>query len=58
MQIDEMKGWNIESVNVTGTGSLQPTYSYPNQNLYVMNPDMESVNKAITRLHEVIEETN
>ena len=58
MQIDEMKGWKIESVNVTGSGSLQPTYSYPNLNLYVMNPDMESVNKAITKLHEVLEETN
>ena len=57
MQIDEMKGWKIESVNVTGSGSLQPTYSYPNQNLYVMNPDMESVNTAIAKLHEVLEET-
>ena len=55
MQIDDMASWNIDSVNVDGTGALLPTYSYPNQNLYVMNPDMESVAVAIERLNEVLE---
>ena len=55
MQIDNMSPWHIESYNVDGTGASLPTYSYPNQNLYVMNPDMNSVAVAIERLNEVLE---
>ena len=58
MQIDDMASWNINSVNVDGTGASLPTYSYPNQNLYVMNPNMESVNAAIAKLNEVLETPN
>ena len=58
MQIDDMASWNIDSVNVDGTGANLPTYSYPNQNLYVMNPDMNSVAVAIERLNEVLETPN
>lgn len=54
MQINDMASWNIESVNVDGTGASLPTYSYPNQNLYVMNPNMESVEKAVQELNEVL----
>ncbi len=56
MQLDDMRGWKIESANVDGTGGMQPTYSYPNQNLYVMNPDMESVREAVLKLNEVFDE--
>ena len=58
MQIDNMSSWHIESYNVDGTGANLPTYSYPNQNLYVMNPDMNSVTVAIERLNEVLETPN
>ena len=58
MQIDNMSPWHIESYNVDGTGASLPTYSYPNQNLYVMNPDMNSVAVAIERLNEVLETPN
>ena len=58
MQIDNMSPWHIESYNVDGTGASLPTYSYPNQNLYVMNPDMNSVTVAIERLNEVLETPN
>ena len=54
MQINDMASWKIESVNVDGTGASLPTYSYPNQNLYVMNPNMESVEKAVQELNEVL----
>ncbi len=58
MQIDDMASWHINSVNVDGTGAYLPTYSYPNQNLYVMNPNMESVHAAIAKLNEVLETPN
>ena len=55
MQIDNMSPWHIESFNVDGTGANLPTYSYPNQNLYVMNPNMETVTEAINRLNVILE---
>ena len=55
MQIDNMSPWHIESYNVDGTGANLPTYSYPNQNLYVMNPNMETVTEAINRLNVILE---
>ena len=52
MQINDMSGWKMESVNVDGTGAYKPTHSYPNQNLYVMDPKMETVEN---KLNEVLE---
>ncbi len=55
MQLDNMAPWHIETKNVDGTGNNLPTYSYPNQNLYVMEPKMETVAEAIAKLNEVLE---
>lgn len=55
MQIDDMSPWKMESLNVDGTGAMKPTYSYPNQNLYVMEPKMDTVEKAVAKLNEVLE---
>ncbi len=55
MQINDMSSWKMESVNVDGSGAMLPTYSYPGQNLYVMQPNMETVEKAILKLNEVLE---
>lgn len=62
MQIDDMSSWKVSSYNVTGSGAMLPTYSYPNLNLYVMNPDFNTVNEAVNKLDQVLgtvnEETN
>ena len=55
MQLDDMRSWNISTVNVDGTGAMSPTHSYPNRNLYVMNPDQESIEVAIKKLNEILE---
>ena len=55
MQLDDMRGWHIETKNVDGSGNNLPTYSYPSQNLYVMEPKMETVTEAIAKLNEVLE---
>ncbi len=54
MQLNDMRGWKMTTENVTGKGSNSPTYSYPNQNLYVMEPDTESVARAVAKLNEVL----
>ena len=43
-----------ETYNVDGKGNMLPTYSYPNLNLYVMEPNMETVTKAVEKLDEVL----
>ncbi len=55
MQLNDMSSWYIESYNLNGTGALLPTYSYPNQNLYVMEPDMNTVYKAIEKLNNILD---
>ena len=56
-QIDKMPHWNIESIAVTGSGDMQPTYSMGSKlKLYVMEPNMNSVNEAKKRINEVLNE--
>jgi anionic cell wall polymer biosynthesis LytR-Cps2A-Psr (LCP) family protein len=54
MQLDDMAKWSIDTYNVTGTGSLEYTYSYPNQRLYVMYPDYKTVETAKEKIKEVL----
>lgn len=54
MQINDMAKWKMETYNVDGKGNMLPTYSYPNLNLYVMEPKMETVTSAVAKLDEVL----
>ena len=44
--LDENSKWEVEKTVLNGEGSLEYTYSYPKQKLYVMLSDEEEVNKA------------
>lgn len=45
-QLDDIRGWSVESIAVDGSGSMLPTYSYGNIPLYVMIPDQASIDMA------------
>ena len=45
-QLDNMKQWSIESIDVDGTGKMAPTYSMGSLPLYVMVPDQKSLTSA------------
>lgn len=45
-QLDKMPSWNISSISLNGSDSYNYTYTYPNQELYVMVPDEETINYA------------
>lgn len=49
-QLKNMASWEVESINLDGTGSRQPTYSMGNRPLYVMLPDQNSINQAKTKI--------
>lgn len=52
-EINTGKPWKIERQYVIGQGSKSETYSMPGLKLYVMNPDMNSVNECENRINEV-----
>ncbi len=54
MQLNDMASWNITSYNLDGSDGSEYTYSYPTQELYVMNPDEETVTEARSLIDKVI----
>ena len=53
-QLNDMRGWEFESANVTGSDSMNVTYSFPKMQLYVMNPDQASIDAAKDKIAEYI----
>ncbi len=53
-QINDMRGWEFESANLVGTDGIAPTYSFPKMQLYVMNPDQESIDVAKAKIGEYL----
>ena len=52
MQLNDMRGWEIESQNLVGTGASEKTYTFPKMKLYVMKRNEESVNNANLKINE------
>jgi len=55
-QLDKMPSWTIENQSVNGTDSSAETYSYAGQKLYVMIPDMKTVEEASARIDAFLKE--
>lgn len=56
-QLDKMPLWKIDSIAVTGSGSMDYTYSMGSKyKLYVMEPNMSSVETAKAKMNEVLNE--
>ena len=58
MQIKDMPDWTIYQYSVDGYGDSAYTYSYPNQELYVMVPDGDTINEAISKLNNILRTEN
>lgn len=52
-QINDMQKWTIIKQSVNGTGASKQTYSMPGMNLYVMEPDMNTVYEATRKINEI-----
>lgn len=54
MQLDKNPSWDIQQVQLTGWGSHSTsTYSMPGWNLYVMEPNYDSVNYVSGLIHQM-----
>lgn len=54
MQLSNNINWDITSISLDGTGSMQKTYSMGNRNLYVMIPDNQTILKAQEEITKVL----
>lgn len=55
LQMKDMKSWQVESFNLNGYDSHNYTYSMGSAKLYVMEPDMNTVNKVKDVINKIIE---
>ena len=56
MQLNDMRGWDIESQNLVGHSSTSTKcFSIPNLSLYVMKRDEDSVKNASDKIKEFLE---
>lgn len=46
MQFEEMAGWEVMTCSLDGSGASEVTYSYGSQPLYVMVPNLDTVDAA------------
>ena len=55
LQVKNNYNWKFESIQANGYDDGGYTYSYPGQYLYVMQPDLESLNSAKKKIKELLE---
>ena len=53
MQLDKMPNWQISNYSLDGTDSYNYTYSYKNSKLYVMEPNMKTVDEAKEKIQNI-----
>lgn len=55
-ELEDITKYEILDTQVTGTGSMELTYSYPHQKLYVMFPNEQSVESAKEYINKISDE--
>lgn len=53
-QLNDMRGWSIESQNLVGTDLYTYTYTYPNLQLYVMKQDENSIAMSKNKINKYL----
>ena len=55
-ELDDLRKYNILDTQLDGVGSMELTYSYPHQKLYVMIPDEGSISDAKEYINKILSE--
>jgi len=53
-ELNDLSSYTIKSIQLDGYGSMDKTYSYPNQDLWVMIPDEETITNAKEMIDKVL----
>ena len=52
-EANDLSTYHIESIQVDGSGAMGKTYSYPNQDLWIMIPDEDTINNAKEYMNKI-----
>jgi len=55
-QLNDMSGWRIESISVDGHGVMAPSPLIPGRNVWMMEPNMNTVRHAKERINYYLEQ--
>ena len=55
-QLDSMPSWTIDRISLTGTHIDAPTYTISTENLYVFEPNEDSIAEVTAKINEVLAE--
>ena len=58
LQLNQGISWEITSSNLDGTNSMEYTYSYPQQKLYVMIPSKDSIEQVKENINQMMGDNN
>ena len=53
-ELNDLKNYHIEPIQVDGYGSTGKTYSYPYEDLWIMIPDENTINDAKDKINKVL----
>jgi len=54
LQLEKMPKWTVKSISLNGSDSSNYTYTYSSGKLYVMEPNLESINDAKTTINKIL----
>lgn len=57
-QIKNKASWEVEMISLNGFDSFNYTYSSPHQELYVMEPDWNTINMAQVAINKILQNNN
>lgn len=57
-ELNDLPLYSIKSIQLDGYGDMGKTYTYPNQDLWIMIPDEETITKAKSNINEVLNNKN
>lgn len=55
-ELDKMPNWKFDSYNLNGTDDMKITYSSPNREVYVMEPDLSTITTAKNNILKLLKE--
>lgn len=55
LQLDKKIDWDISSISLDGTGSMMSTYSMGSRKLYVMIPNINTIDNAKEKINETLQ---
>lgn len=55
-EVDDLSNYHIETTQVDGTGSMGRTYSYPDEELWIMIPDEDTIKDAKILINKVLKD--